>query len=210
MNAWSLQFEMLFYAAATVAVGVVGSWRWLIGAYALAMAGAFLHGGPALRFTGNPLILEFLAGVAIARAPRFPIPAAVTALVLGAALLALTARFDLAEMANPLSVFELTRPERTMLWGVPVALIVAGAVGLERLFAWRGLDAAVFLGDASYSTYLVPPLVTNFFTGPWPIIEIALGLLIGAGAFRYVERPVVQWIRRRLLPPAAAMAAAAA
>ena len=65
--AWTLSFEMLFYAAAAL---ILADRRWaavLVALYGLAFM--LRPVGPVFQFLGNPIILEFLFGVAIAYAP---------------------------------------------------------------------------------------------------------------------------------------------
>src|SRR5438445_6310223 len=85
--AWTLCFEMLFYAAVAL---VLFDRRWL---YALlaTFVGAFLlrWAGPVFQFLANPIILEFMAGVVIARIGKVRwglamLPLGVAALLLAA------------------------------------------------------------------------------------------------------------------------------
>ncbi|MET0905250.1 MAG: acyltransferase, partial [Tardiphaga sp.] len=83
---WTLCFEMLFYAAATVALLRPGRAMLaaLLLAYALCWILAEATNLAAFRFLGNPLILEFLLGVLIARmAPRLSAWLGPVALVVG-------------------------------------------------------------------------------------------------------------------------------
>jgi len=134
---WSLCFEMLFYAA--FAVGLATRW-WL----PLMAFGIFLLGSqPTMlsAYLGSPLILEFVAGVAIARVPKIE--------RLGLPLLVLAV---VAFARSPVDYYgDVIGPRvwvRVFYWGVPSALAVYGALCLERRFAHRAFNFAVFLGDA--------------------------------------------------------------
>lgn len=63
--AWSLSYELLFYAACALSLVVGG--RYVLGAY----LAAFLLGIP---FVGSVFVLEFLAGFAIARKSWWALP----------------------------------------------------------------------------------------------------------------------------------------
>src|SRR6476661_2767169 len=68
MVGWTLCFEVLFYAAATL---VLFNRRWLyplLGFYAAALM--FRSDEPVLQFLGNPIIAEFLLGALLFYAPR--------------------------------------------------------------------------------------------------------------------------------------------
>ena len=80
--AWSLCFEVLFYAAFSVILWRRWSAAPILALFVFAMALRSI--APVFAYLGNPLILEFLAGVALAYAR--PWRAAVWALPLGCAL----------------------------------------------------------------------------------------------------------------------------
>ena len=66
---WTLCFEMLFYVGATLILLDRRALFLLPALYLLAMIGAFATGHPALRFLGNPLVIEFALGVMVALIP---------------------------------------------------------------------------------------------------------------------------------------------
>lgn len=93
-------------------------------------------------------------------------------------------------------------------FAIPAFLLVLGIVLNERR---RGLGRAprplVFLGDASYSLYLVhgpllrvvgPLLVAAFVTQPWVVLLLAalLSIAVGVGTYVLVERPILRAARR--------------
>src|SRR5689334_15104148 len=83
---WTLSFELMFYAGMTVAIATRAAIP--LAVYGLCLLGALTTANPLLHFIGNPMALEFLMGVVIARLPR---RAALAALVpVGLALFALT------------------------------------------------------------------------------------------------------------------------
>ena len=127
--AWTLCFEVLFYAAFALTI-----WRrsvlWLlVGAYVIAFA--LRPFSPALQFLGNPIILEFLAGVGLAYAPRRR--PAMVGIPIGVAILLLGAILDWPPIGG--SVFFLVGHgalARVADQGVPAALIVWGVLQNSR------------------------------------------------------------------------------
>ncbi|MFO1151124.1 MAG: acyltransferase [Alsobacter sp.] len=203
--AWTLCFEMLFYAAFVVlllrprrAVAVA-----LLAAFAASFVAAGLTGSATLGFLGNPIVLEFLAGVGLALA----LPRAAWGRRAGLVALALAAGWVLALLAlgyGEVSESAFTQSgalslQRAILFGAPSLLLVAGAVLLEgrgvRSAAGRLLGRA---GDASYALYLAHPGALAFLVAWSPALPadglVALGLVLGllAGALVHggIERPL--------------------
>ena len=202
--AWTLCYEMLFYAAATL---VLADRRWLfpvLGLFVAAMA--LRQHGAVFQFLGNPLIIEFLFGVALAHAPafrhvRWGIP-------LGAALIIGAGFLDLAPLGNAL---EYLRGDeaflRVAVYGLPAALIVWGVMQFNgRASAWTRQ------GDASYSLYLTHSLFMPMFFVVWTLIPLPTDLMIvismAAAAFfgwrihLAIEVPVLNALKgqRKLIP----------
>ena len=195
---WTLNYEAFFYVVFAAALLAPGHLRALLLSAALGslvMAGLLLRpqGAIAATYT-SPLLLEFLAGVWIGKtwvAGRMP-SAGVSALLLLAGVGALA-----AVVAIGLNV----EPVRLLVWGVPGMAIVVGALGLEaagRVPVWR---AVKFLGDASYSIYLVHALAISLAlklgqmlgltNGPTLFIAaLAVGVAAGSLCYLAVERPL--------------------
>lgn len=174
---WSLCFEMLFYGA--FALALLGWGRAVLCTFlAMLVLGSFSDSAVA-RYLGSPLILEFLAGVAIARLgppSRFALPL----MLLGLVWIAVAPLDPFAPTEGPEAFLRLA------YWGIPAALIVYGARGLEDRFAHKAFDVPVKVGDASYSIYLFHPFVMNLGIAPAIILSLGLGLLV----HRLIERPL--------------------
>ena len=149
-------------------------------------------------------ILEFCFGMAIALGYRASIR-----LSRGASFLLVVAAF--AGYAAS-AAFGSAGAYRVLEWGLPGAALVGGlALGpaanpdgpLARAFA--------FLGDASYSLYLVHMiafLVTRRLLLPWfdhPLMPAiyaaaiaAMSIAIAILSYRYFERPVTRFLQRRI------------
>jgi exopolysaccharide production protein ExoZ len=181
---WTLSFELLFYAGMTAAI--VGR-AWLpLALYALLLAGALTTQSALLAYLGSPMVLEFLMGVIIARLPR---RAALGLLIpAGILLIALSAAGTGSAKATLLDPqFALWR---AMVWGMPAALILWGAVSIERRFESRLFDVPVAVGDASYSVYLFHPIVAYGLDFAWPV-RLALAVTAGCGLHLLVERRIM-------------------
>ena len=212
---WTLNYEMFFYAIFVVALLLPR--RFAVGAVSLLFAALAVVG---IAFTPlpNPLaywcdtiILEFVFGMLIAAALRegFTLPRWAGALCVLAGLAAHVWVGLVGGGGLP----------RFIIWGLPGAFIVAGLAAtarpavcvrrprlLTRLF--------VFLGDASYSIYLVHPfmvaaprLILFGLAGdgvtvpphPWLYAgtQFAAAIAVGVMVHLAFERPVTRYLRRR-------------
>lgn len=209
---WTLNFEMLFYAFFALAM-LLGLPRLglCLGAFVFLMVLAhFYSGSTALNFYASTIVLEFVAGVALARIhqrrPAIAPEAGLLGLCLGLVLM-----FGLPWSAED---------DRFLSWGLAATLIVAGAIWMEpwtaRFKARTG--ALVFLGDASYSIYL-----SHTFVVPATVqLAVHLGLehagavglltalwvvLAGCLSYALLERPTTHSLQRWLMRPPLATAA---
>lgn len=105
--------------------------------------------------------------------------------------------------------------DRVLAWGVPSLLLVIGLFAHERSPFFRR-RFAVLLGDASYSVYLVHITVIEFILetlkrndvafdaikAQWPLTLLVLvgtSVAVGVLVHRYVEQPLLEYLRRVLL-----------
>jgi exopolysaccharide production protein ExoZ len=206
---WTLNYEAFFYVVfAATLLTPLATRLWLL----TAILAAFVVGGFLLKPTGailitytDPLLLEFVAGAWIAKAAvdgrTLPPGLAVGALLAGVLGLAAGAvgGVDGADIGA----------WRVVVWGIPAALIVAGAMGLEAAGRVPSLRLPKFLGDASYSTYLVHALAVAFAVKVTGVLglpassvlsfagAILAGLVAGIACFLIVERPLLRRLRPR-------------
>jgi exopolysaccharide production protein ExoZ len=199
--AWTLCFEALFYACAALVL-----WRpralWVVlAAYVAALC---VRQGPLLQFLGNPIILEFLFGVGLAYAPRWKpavwaIPFALGVLVVGAVLNWPPHGDDLTSLRGDGAWI------RVLVLGVPSAMIVWGALQID------GKPGVLsYLGDASYSLYLIHPLVliglaAALEASPYSypvdliiVVGIALSILAAWRIHELFEKPILEFLKRPL------------
>ncbi len=191
---WTLNYEVFFYSLMALCLALP---RPLVAASGLlaALATLGLTIGfhlPPLAFWTNPLVLEFLFGIALARLWQSgwtrPDPVLCTAfLALGFALLI---------TLNPLPL------PRFLAAGVPAALIVAAGT----LFCPTRMAPGQLLGDASYALYLshrfalraatvlLLPLLPATPLGAWVYVGTTCLLALGFGILShlFLERPFLK------------------
>lgn len=192
---WTLTYEAFFYLAFALALACPRDRRLQVLSLALLTAsilGFGYHGWYTLLC--NPLLLEFLAGVGLARLWALGRLQAIGGagglglIGLGVALLAACQIGGLRD--------DFLRP---FVWGPPAAAIVAGALALEaRIGEGRLARAGTTLGDASYSLYLVQaPLIAAFAwltpgLAGWArtLLSLLLAVAGGLACWRLLERPI--------------------
>ena len=214
---WTLNFEMFFYL--TFAVALFLPRRIAVPLLSAVLCGAVILGSllspsfAPLRYWSDPIILEFVFGMLIALVYRqqrtlFPMWARLCIIMASAATVWFFA-------PHPPSGY------RALEWGCPAAMIVAASV-LGRQKVWSGLTAtiAIKFGDASYSIYLIHPLVGAAIFLLWRYNLGYLGdldhrvvfigrfafmvagfvfmIVLSMATYRYLEKPVTAFIRRRL------------
>ena len=205
---WTLNFEAFFYVVFALAllrgrefarvlipltcgVGLIGLWR--------------TPAWPVWTAQADPILFEFVAGVAIALlVKRRQVPGPMAGwmlLVAGGMGLALVSTTLASTAARPL------------VWGVPAAMVVLGCAALEPTWKRRLPRWLLLLGSASYSIYLVQsfalPVLSAVFNRAtslravplYQVAEIALGLgvttIAGVAAHLLLERPMTEFLKRR-------------
>jgi exopolysaccharide production protein ExoZ len=194
IQGWTLCYEMMFYLVFTLVLFLSERWRFgvLVGALVAIVAMHFvLPAGYAQAFT-DPVVIEFAAGVVVGslwlRGARLPLGVALAMVGAGFLLLA----------AGPL--FDAGLP-RALRWGLPAALIVAGAVFAERARPFKPAALPTFLGDASYSIYLWHVVVGVLATGVvlrigipsalQPATILVATVALSAMLYLIVEKPLI-------------------
>lgn len=202
---WSLSFEMLFYLVMGLSLLRLDP-RWLLGCYGLALVAQMVWPTPVLRFLGNPIIIEFLFGIAIAlwgdRFARFARISLVSAIV----WMMITLLFGNGAISEvEWTVSGALAIARVVLWGIPAALLVHGAVGLEVNCRGPVWVAVAALGDASYALYLTHRFVTLFggkaleflgFQFDFTVPLLAVSVLVGWLVHLRIELPLQKWLKR--------------
>lgn len=207
--AWTLAHEMYFYFVFTLLILAPARFLpWLLALWAaLVLAGQALGAGGAstpVAHVFDPLTLEFIAGAFVGLLatsgrrlwPHLSLALGLTGLVAGMALIGPDQATGAITDNWP----------RTLVFTLPCALIVYGAVGLELDHGWRAPGWAVRLGDWSYSLYLGHFLVISALSRLWvPVsnpgslidnaaaaaVMVAASITIAWAAFRWFETPVI-------------------
>ena len=197
--AWTLCFEVLFYTATAM---VLVDRRWLYGLLALyAAATMFRSTGPMLQFLGNPIIAEFLLGVLLFYAPRWR--PAIMGIPVGVAFIVLAGPLGIAPDQGTLGALAGADGFlRLFVYGIPAALIVYGVMQIEaKPSVWT------YLGDASYSLYLVHVFILSALLQLWTLFPMPADFTIAVGmmasvlsAWRIherIEKPILSALGRR-------------
>jgi exopolysaccharide production protein ExoZ len=150
------------------------------------MTAAWLVPGALLHYLGNPLILEFLFGLLIARLPT-PRGSASVMLPLGAGVLfiAPTLSFNGIEALHYLDTAAL----RVVWCGIPCALIFYGALALEGRLKSKAWDVPVLVGNASYSIYLFHYFVTESVPD---LLGFVCAIGVGLSIYWVIERRIIR------------------
>ncbi len=148
---WSLNYEVLFYVLVACALAVCRDrWSLLLGAILLMLPWAWPANWPYGAILSAPLWLLFPVGMAMSQWMASPPPPDFRAVAALVALLVLTG----ALLASPLGANVLVK------MGLAAAL-VALTMWCQRWISVRSLIGrlAVRLGDWSYATYLIHPVI---------------------------------------------------
>ena len=212
---WSLQFEMFFYLVVAAALRcaprrvLICASAALLGLVGVGALAGIPQDGPAsvLSVYVHPMLLEFIAGLAIGRlwlAKRLPGPRQAI----------LLAALGFAGLAAAAAAGPQWEPLRVWVWGAPCALIVLGCVALEAAGRIPNLPRLTAIGDASYSLYLTHSTVIFALASLKPALPAGSpgslllgGTLMGACVvvaqlvYRRVEAPLLAALRGRTNRP---------
>lgn len=209
---WTLNYEMMFYCVFALAltlprrlglVLLLSVFAALFVAARLAPAEAFM-----LKFWGDPIIFEFLFGIALAALHRHrpPLPGWL-------ALSAAVAGFLLATWSYQTGAYH--EFARAITGGIPALLIVGAVVcgPCPTMTSWPA-RMAVLGGDASYALYLAHPFALKVVAavsvalGMWSVPVVPVLAMLAAAVvasvliYRFVECPILGLLQRRFAHPA--------
>ena len=198
VQGWTLAYEMFFYAIFAACLPLPARLRLAAVAATfllLVTLGFLVESDNALFVTyTRPIILEFVAGMLIARLriSRGHLPHAGLVLALGVIL------FLLPILGTPVA-------PRCLYLGIPSVMIVLGAVFLPQVKSRIG----DYFGAASYSIYLgqvfaLPAanmVVKNLMPGAGYDLKVlamaAISVALGCLLYSVIERPMTRWLRGR-------------
>jgi len=207
---WTLNYEMFFYATVTLSLLMKRAWRVPVIATVLVglpVIGWLTNPDGMGAFYTHPILLEFLFGITLGVlfTRGYTLSSTRAWMV---TLVALGAFATLGLSGN--------EANRALMWGLPLALLVAGVLELPALAVGRVRDLSKLLGDASYSLYLVqfvvlPPSAALLGKAlrsvplPWAAILLVFGLITlaivaGVATYYLAERPMMlaarRWLKR--------------
>ena len=206
---WTLNYEMFFYAVFAVVLLLPQRLRVVTLAFVflgLVVCNAvFRSANPIMATYTDPIILEFLIGIAIGT-------------ILGADLRRRSLRSSMLMCAALLlATFIVGHLLSALSFAWIAAVLVVGALLLERLDRLPFSAALKAVGDASFSIYLFQqfafdgafvlltgvalitklPLATGHMTRPAAVLA---AVLVGLVAYRFVERGLMHATRRFVMP----------
>jgi exopolysaccharide production protein ExoZ len=219
---WTLNYEVFFYML--FSVFIVLPRNQAIRALVATLLGFALMGqlvalrSVPLHFWTQPIIVEFAFGLCIGALWRSPLtlgPVVRGVLVCMAIVILSLDPFNLTHVASGASTPDDFR--RVLGWGVPAAALLLAAVHYDKGSHSRSgtMQVFSFLGDCSYSLYLVHPFALLFLVKLWEHWQLgaksgiaSLGAAIICGSYALavvahliVERPLTralrQWLARR-------------
>lgn len=205
---WTLNYEAFFYLAFALALpfrrGLIA-----LGISFLGMSVAHYWISPewiAASFWTQPIIIEFVAGIALGRlylrGVRLTPWGSASLAVAALAMLLATRHFDEAIWAI-----------RPIVFGIPAVMICASlalAPEPDRVSAWRRV--MMVGGDSSYTLYLSHVFSVHAVLLAWQrlggrtdwvgmAIAVIVALLAALSVYRLIERPAVEALQRRLASP---------
>ncbi|MFO1151891.1 MAG: acyltransferase [Alsobacter sp.] len=203
---WTLVYEMFFYALLAVALAARPRHVALLttALVLLAAGGTAWPGDVASWWTvyTSPILLEFVAGLWIGwawdKGWRLPAPAGAVLAAMGLGLIVLLYGHS----------FRNEGWLRLLAWGVPAVCLVLGTLALEgQTFVATRLG--LLLGAASYSIYLIHPLVLIVLGRVWLVSGLASAFVIfvgstlasivaGVACHLLLEKPLVRWSKMAL------------
>ena len=229
---WTLVHEMYFYVVFALVILAVPARLRL---FALCAWGVIVTAGSVAGLSDKtaktlvelvfyPMSLQFLLGALTAYAVKagWRKIAPVTALVGFVSLMAVFVTFNFKTGGPMLAPLDLQDPSavtlgwgRTLLFGVPAALLIHGMVclELEKGFGRFIPNLAVSIGDWSYALYLCHilvlstvarlyfPIVGNFETSIWDnvgflILASVVAIMVSWVTYELIERPIIKWYQK--------------
>jgi exopolysaccharide production protein ExoZ len=219
LQGWSLSYEIYFYLVSFLLLFTSERMAhrlliaWAAAILLLNATGAVSY-QPILWLLTSPAVLEFLTGCLIFHLYRSHRLHPKAGILLVTAAIAWTAAIILHNAHThqwDLDAIEAHRWIRIPLYGPPAALLILGAMELERSGIIRFLRLFESIGDWSYSIYLSHIIVIELVsrtlhilipTLPYAIlliilISLPLVLLTGYLSYTWLERPLIDLLYKR-------------
>lgn len=216
---WTLNYEMYFYVVFACCLAISQRWAPLLSCATIVAVMICIRAidsdSRIAAFYADPIVLEFCFGIGIHylwRARPWAMLSPMQARLASAALaLGSVVALGVAEAHGALE------SQRALRLGVPAALLVWAALEADRLRRERArIGFGWTLGEASYVLYLSHPYVIygvlrllvpqgavpgGVATALLAVAMIVLSTAVAVGLHRWVEWPLMEAMRRRLLDP---------
>jgi len=210
--AWTIVYEIYFYLVASFLFYLDRRGRLIAGGLwflALVLVNTFHphNHNPYGHVITSPLSMEFITGMFLAVAFRSELPTLRPVYAASACALAGLAIYLIAMSHPSISFFYDHQRWRVLCYGPPVTVILAMALWMQKQGHWQRFGKLAFLGDRSYSLYLlhivVLELVYKYTFALMPhagLLVVALSCLLAYAIvvpateflYRTVERPFQQ------------------
>lgn len=192
---WTLNFEMFFYTIFAIALLFRFRIISVVGVFLIACAALSLirtEEWPAVTYLFRPIVLNFLWGMILAeliyKGAHIPPLISICMVAIGTYIVFAMPDINMFEIQN--------------------ALLVAGVIFLEPYIGHKIPKFFIFGGDASYSLYLVHPMVgvlvavllSKLGMNSIPLafcLIITACMVVSAVVYQYFERPVTRYLRNR-------------
>ncbi|UWM80272.1 acyltransferase family protein [Rhizobium sp. SRDI969] len=210
---WTLNYEMFFYLIFSLSLLLRERYRLpciTLTLVSLVLAGALPFKNAPFEVATSPMLVEFAAGILIAAWHQSG-----RSLTRGADLLFIVAGLIGIALSFIMQPLEGTAG-RVLMWGLPAALILFGALSYEKNHrVWR-IEWLKMLGDASYATYLSHPItiaVCKYLLSKAGLErrDIALSqqlllftltflalMVVGVACYYIFDKPSHDFLRRRI------------
>ncbi|NNH31363.1 acyltransferase [Rhizobium sp. SEMIA 4085] len=210
---WTLNIEMYFYLIFAYGLALKERHRltYLTVTLGTLMFARFLSSEVAsLRVVASPLLLEFFAGIFIAvwYLSGRALPKNADMLFIGLGV----AGIGLSFWVGP----PVGGSRRVLMWGLPAALLLVGALSCERNRRQRKVEFLRYIGDASYALYL-SHVITIAYCGyifdkigfepkdaslsqqlsVFAVVFVAC-IAVGLACYYALDNPSHQWMKQRL------------
>lgn len=209
---WTLNFEMFFYLLFALSLACRIRPIRFIAPILIVMSALSLVKTPdwpvAAYFLCDPIVIDFLAGMLIGHWVQRGRTGPSQAVAWAATIIGLFYLF----------VPGIPRAEYATLYGslittVASGMVIAGAVSLERSIGHRIPQWTAYMGAASYSLYLIHPMISPIIPtllskggmkfGFLPIVSVigavAIAMVSAIIVYRFIEQPVVKKISKSIL-----------
>ena len=212
---WTLNYEMFFYLVFAAALlfrrwaGLAFAVFVLIAMMTLRATGVFAGSATALQFWSDPIVLNFVIGIAagIFYMKGLRIKARASLFL---CLVAITGIFAVEMNSVALrGISEDSFVSRLIVAGPMAVLFLAASFGRQLTSSSVWMRSALLLGDASYSLYLVHPFALRGTRAMWLklvgadasvglfyVLCATLAVVAGVMCYLVIERPVARFFAR--------------